>query len=161
DKAKRQPGKLNDASSGAGSTGHLLMEQLQRATQTRLTHMPYKGGAGTEAHVKAGKLKVLAVSSEKRTPQHPDVPTFAEQGYKSMTVNSWVGMSFPKGTHPDTVRKMHAAVQTGLARPAVQAPFEKLGMNAMPLGPEGYTQLVQSDTERWGLLIRSLNLKAE
>lgn len=180
DKARREPGKLNYASSGAGSTGHLLMEQLQRATQTRLTHVPYKGGApplqdvlagvvpitvvppaGTEAHVKAGKLKVLAVSSDKRSPQHPDIPTFAEQGYKSLTVSSWVGMSFPKGTHPDTVRKMHAAVQTGLARPAVQAQFDKLGMSAMPLGPEAYTQLVQSDTERWGQLIRSLNLKAE
>lgn len=180
ERARREPGKLNYASSGPGSTGHLLMELLQRSTGTRFTHVPYKGGApalqdvlagvvpitvvpsaGADVHVKSGKLKVLAVSSSERTPTHPDLPTFAEQGYQSLTVTSWVGLSAPKGTPPEIVRKLHAAVQASLAKPALAAQLQAEGMLPLSLGPEGYTQLVRSDTERWTQLTRSLNLKAD
>jgi tripartite-type tricarboxylate transporter receptor subunit TctC len=179
ERARKEPGKLNYATSGAGSTGHLLMELLQRATGTTLTHVPYKGGApalqdvlggvlpitvvppsGAEMHVKAGKLKVLAVSSEKRTKTHPDVPTFAELGHKSLTVTSWVGLSAPKGTPAPIVRRLHTEVMNALAKPALLAQLEAEGMIPMVLGPEAYSQLVRSDTERWTGLIRSLNLKA-
>ena len=179
DRAKREPGKLNYATSGAGSTGHLLMELLQRATQTQLTHVPYKGGApalqdvlggvlpitvlppsGADIHVKSGKLKVLAVSSDKRTKTHPEVPTFAELGYKSLTVTSWIGLSAPKGTPPAIVKKLHAEVMNALSKPALMAQLEAEGMIPMFLSPESYTQLVKSDTERWTSLIKALNLKA-
>ena len=179
DKARKEPGKLNYATSGAGSTGHLLMELLQRATGTTLTHVPYKGGApalqdvlggvlpitvvppsGAETHVKAGKLKVLAVSSDKRTASHPEVPTFAELGYKSLTVTSWIGLSAPKGTPPQVIKRLHAEVSNALKKPALMAQLEGEGMIPLFLGPEAYTQLVRSDTERWTALIRSLNLKA-
>lgn len=179
DKARKEPGKLNYATSGAGSTGHLLMELLQRATNTSLTHVPYKGGApalqdvlsgvlpitvvppsGAETHVKSGKLKVLAVSSEKRTKAHPEVPTFAELGYKALTVTSWVGLSAPKGTPSAVVNRLHTEVLNALKKPALMAQLEAEGMLPLFLGPEAYTQLVRSDTERWTTLIRSLNLKA-
>ena len=179
DKARKEPGKLNYATSGAGSTGHLLMELLQRATNTSLTHVPYKGGApalqdvlsgvlpitvvppsGAETHVKSGKLKVLAVSSEKRTKAHPEVPTFAELGYKALTVTSWVGLSAPKGTPSAVVNRLHTEVLNALKKPALMAQLEAEGMLPLFLGPEAYTQLVRSDTERWTALIRSLNLKA-
>lgn len=179
DKARKEPGKLNYATSGAGSTGHLLMELLQRATGTTLTHVPYKGGApalqdvlggvlpitvvppsGAETHVKAGKLKVLAVSSDKRTASHPEVPTFAELGYKSLTVTSWIGLSAPKGTPPQVIKRLHAEVSNALKKPALMAQLEGEGMIPLFLGPEAYTQLVRNDTERWTALIRSLNLKA-
>jgi len=180
ERAKREPGKLNYATSGAGSTGHLIMELFQRATGTSLTHVPYKGGApalqdvlsgvvpitvlplaGAEPHVRSGKLKVLASSGAQRAPQHPQVPTFAELGHKALTVSSWVGLSFPKGTPPEIVRKLHAATVSAMAAPAVNAQLEKLGIDPATSTPEAYTQQVRSDTERWGQLVRSLNLKAE
>ena len=179
ERARREPGALNYSSSGAGTTGHLLMELLQRATGTRFTHVPYKGGApalqdvlagvlpitvvppaGADAHVKAGKLRVLAVSSSKRTASHPDIPTFAELGYRQLTVASWVGLSMPKGTPPEIVRKLQGAVQASLAKPALLSQLEAEGMVPVVLGTEAYTQLVRSDTERWTQLTRSLNLKA-
>jgi tripartite-type tricarboxylate transporter receptor subunit TctC len=177
--AKREPGKLNYASSGAGSTGHLVMEQLQRAASVRLTHVPYKGGApalqdvlaGVVSvivvppsvaipHVQSGKLKVLAVSTAQRMAAAPDVPTFAELGYKQLTVSSWVGLSAPKGTPAAVVRKVNAAMQAALKDAAILKQLETEGLTALPSTPEQYTQMVRNDTERWGQLVRSLNLKA-
>lgn len=178
--AKKEPGKLNYASSGAGSTGHLVMELLQRATGTTLTHVPYKGGApalqdvlsgvvpllvippnAAMAHVKGGKLRVLAVSSATRMASVPEVPTFAELGYRQLTVSSWVGLSAPKGTPPAIVRKVHAVLEQAMANPKLQAQLVEEGMEVMRSSPEQYTALVRSDTERWGQLTRSLNLKAQ
>lgn len=179
ERARKEPGKLNYATSGAGSTGHLLMELLQRSTSINLTHLPYKGGApalqdvlagvlpitvipssGADVHVKSGKLKVLAVSSDKRTKTHPEIPTFAELGHKSLTVTSWIGLSAPKGTPAPIVRRLHTEVMNALAKPALMAQLEADGLIPKFHGPEAYTQLVRSDTERWTALIRSLNLKA-
>jgi tripartite-type tricarboxylate transporter receptor subunit TctC len=177
--AKREPGKLTYASSGQGSTGHLVMEQLQKATGTSMTHIPYKGGApalqdvlggqvpitviplsGALAHIQGGKLKALAVSSATRSPELPQVPTFEELGYKQLTVNSWIGLSAPKGTSADIVAKLNAALAKGLANPEVRRKIEADGGIPLVMSPEQFTQLVKSDTERWGQLTRSINLKA-
>jgi tripartite-type tricarboxylate transporter receptor subunit TctC len=179
DQARREPGKLNYATSGQGSTGHLVMELLQRATATQLTHVPYKGGApalqdvlaglvpitvipdsGAIAHVRSGKLKVLAVSSAARSPDLPQVPTFEELGYKQLTVVSWVGLSAPKGTPPAIVDNLYAAVRASMANKDLMAKLTAEGLTPMLMPPVQYTQLVRSDTERWGQLTRSLNLKA-
>jgi tripartite-type tricarboxylate transporter receptor subunit TctC len=180
ERARREPGRLHYATSGVGSTGHLLMELFQRATGVELSHVPYKGGApalqdvlagvvpvtvvpaaGAEVHVKSGKLKVLAASSATRAPQHPDVPTFAELGYPQLTVSSWVGLSVPKGTPQEIVRKLQAAVQASLTQPTLVSNFEKQGISPMPLTSDTYFLLVRNDTERWRQLIRNLNIKAE
>ncbi len=177
--ARREPGKLNYATSGQGSTGHLVMELLQRATGTQLTHVPYKGGApalqdvlaglvpitvipgsGALPHVHSGKLKVLAVSSAARSPDLPQAPTFEELGYKQLTVVSWVGLSAPKGTPPEVVDKVYAAVRASMANKDLLAKLAEAGLMPMLMPPAQYTQLVRSDTERWGQLTRSLNLKA-
>lgn len=178
-KARREPGKINYASSGSGSTGHLLMEQLQKATGTVLTHIPYKGAApalqdvlggqvqvivippsGAMQQIQGGKLKVLAVSSEKRTPELPQVPTFEELGYKQLTVISWVGLSAPKGTPQGIINKVNAAVRDALAKPELSKRLEAEGIVPMVRTPDQFTQLVKADTDRWGQLTRSLNLKA-
>lgn len=179
DRARREPGKLSYASSGQGSTGHLLMELLQRSTGTSLTHIPYKGGApalqdvlggqvpiivvppsGAMTYVQSGKLKVLAVSSAARSPDAPQAPTFEELGFKPLTVMSWIGLSVPKGTPADIVAKLNAAVRISLEKPEVRAKLEADGGTPMIMSPEQFTQLVRSDTERWGQLTRSINLKA-
>ncbi|GAA4356645.1 tripartite tricarboxylate transporter substrate binding protein [Variovorax defluvii] len=177
-KARQEPGKIDYASSGAGSTGHLLMEQLQRAAGIQLTHVPYKGGApalqdvlggvvsvtiipsnAALTHVQSGKLKVLAVSSAQRSPQVASAPTFAELGYKDLTMSAWVGLSAPKGTPKSIIQKVNAAMRTALADPALLKQMEFEGLTTLSTTPEQYTQLVRTDTERWGKLVRSLHLK--
>lgn len=177
--AKREPGKVNYASSGAGSTGHLVMEQLQRSANIQLTHVPYKGGApalqdvlagvvsviaipqnAALPAVQSGKLKVLAISSEQRSPAAPEVPTFAELGYKPLTVSSWVGLSAPKGTPAPIVNRINAALEAALQDAALLKHLEAEGMTALPSTPAQYAQMVRSDTQRWGQLVRTLQLKA-
>ncbi|RYF19007.1 MAG: tripartite tricarboxylate transporter substrate binding protein [Comamonadaceae bacterium] len=177
--ARKEPGRINYASSGAGSTGHLVMEQLQRAAGVQLTHVPYKGGApalqdvlagvvsvivipqnAALPSVQSGKLKVLAVSSAQRSPAAAEVPTFAELGYEQLTVSSWVGLSAPKGTPAPVVRRIHEALAAALKDGPLLRQLEAEGMTALPSSPEHYAQMVRSDAERWGQLVRSLKLKA-
>lgn len=178
-RAKREPGRLDFASSGSGSTGHLLMELLQRDAGIELTHIPYKGGAPALQdvlggvvpltvippntaipHVKAGTLKVLAVSSAQRASSLPDVPTFAELGHPGLTVSAWVGLSAPAGTPPAVVAKVGEALTASLAEPAIRARLEADGMVPQVMTSQEYTDLVRADVRRWGDLTASIQLKA-
>ena len=178
--ARRKPGTVAYASSGQGSTGHLLMELLQRATSTRFTHVPYKGGApalqdvlsgqvpvtvippsGAMAHIRSGKLKVLAVSSETRSADLPHVPTFGELGFNQLTLTSWMGISAPRGTSPEIVAKLSSAVRSSLVKREIQAALEAEGATALIMSSGEFDRLVKSDTARWNHLARALKLKAE
>lgn len=178
-RAKREPGKVDYATSGAGSAGHLLMELLQRAAGVSMTHIAYKGGApalqdllagvvGVAVlppnvaipHLQSGRLKLLAMSSGARVAQFTDAPTFAELGYPQLTVTSWVGLSAPRGTPAAVVGKLNATLYAALKNPAVLGPLEADGLIPMHTTPDEYARLVRSDTERWTALVRSLGLKA-
>jgi tripartite-type tricarboxylate transporter receptor subunit TctC len=180
ERARRTPGKLFYATSGQGSTGHLMMEQLQRSASIKLEHVPYKGGApalqdvlagvvpitvvpiaGALQHVQGGRLKALAVSSPERSSELPQVPTFAEQGHQALTVASWVGLSAPKDTPRDIVARMHGALTSVMGKPELLKQLEADGLVPMPMSQAAFAQLVRSDTERWGELTRSLGLKAQ
>jgi len=179
EQARKTPGKINYASSGIGSTAHLLMELLQRTANISLTHVPYKGGAPALQDVlggvvptivvppntaipfvKQGTLKVLAISSAERDPALPDVPTFKELNYPQLTASAWVGLSAPKGTPAEIVNKVNAAIATAMQDPDLKSQLLALGMVPMTMSPAQYTELVRSDTERWGQLTKSLNIKA-
>ncbi|WP_369656902.1 Bug family tripartite tricarboxylate transporter substrate binding protein [Variovorax sp. V213] len=178
-KAKKAPGKVDYASSGAGSTGHLLMELLQRAAKVQLTHVPYKGGApalqdvlagvvtvmiippnAAQASVQSGKLRVIAVSSAQRSPAWKDVPTFAELGYPDLTVSSWVGLSAPKGTPIAVVDKLNAALIEALNDKALLQQLDTEGLSPLRTTPRQYGDLVVKDLNRWSTLVRSLGLRA-
>lgn len=178
-KAKRAPGTVDYASSGAGSTGHLLMELLQRAAKVQLTHVPYKGGApalqdvlagvvavmiippnAAQASVQSGKLRVIAVSSAQRSPAWRDVPTFAELGYPDLTVSSWVGLSAPKGTPTAVVDKLNAALIEALNDKALLQQLDAEGLTPLRTTPKQYGDLVVKDLDRWSALVRSLGLRA-
>ena len=178
-KAKTAPGTVDYASSGAGSTGHLLMELLQRAAKVQLTHVPYKGGApalqdvlagvvavmiippnAAQASVRSGKLRVIAVSSARRSPAWMDVPTFAELGYPDLTVSSWVGLSAPKGTPVAVVDKLNAALNEALNDKALLQQLDAEGLTPLRTTPKQYGDLVVKDLDRWSALVRSLGLRA-
>lgn len=178
-KAKKAPGKVDYASSGAGSTGHLLMELLQRAAKVQLTHVPYKGGApalqdvlagvvavmiippnAAQASVQSGKLRVIAVSSAQRSPAWKDVPTFAELGYPDLTVSSWVGLSAPKGTPIAVIDKLNAALIEALNDKALLQQLDTEGLSPLRTTPRQYGDLVVKDLNRWSTLVRSLGLRA-
>ena len=178
-KAKTAPGTVDYASSGAGSTGHLLMELLQRAAKVQLTHVPYKGGApalqdvlagvvavmiippnAAQASVRSGKLRVIAVSSAQRSPAWRDVPTFTELGYPDLTVSSWVGLSAPKGTPTAAIDKLNAALNEALNDKALLQQLNAEGLTPLRTTPKQYGDLVVKDLDRWSALVRSLGLRA-
>lgn len=177
-RARRDPGRIHYASTGMGGPGHLVMEQLQRATGTRLTHVPYKGAtpalqdvlAGIVTltvlppntvlpAVRAGRLVVLAVSSTDRSPLAPGAPTFAELGYPQLTATAWMGLSAPKGTPAAIVQRLNAALRTALEKPALAQRLRLAAIEPMPTTPGEYTRLVRDETRRWGEVVRGLGLK--
>lgn len=177
--AKSRPGTVNYGSPGSGSTPHLATEMFARAAGVSLSHIPYKGGkpAITDVlggqlplvavnavevlpHVMAGKLRVLAVLSAQRVSTLPDAPTIAESGYPGFEANVWHAFIAPKGTPAAIVEKLKTEIHKALAAPDVKERLASLGAEVAPTSPQELAELVRSEHERYGKLIREANIKA-
>lgn len=177
--AKAQPGKLAYASAGNGTSGHLAMELLKQRAGLNLVHVPYRGGApalndllagqtqvmflNTDAvlpHMRSGRLVGLAISSPRRSPLLPDLPTVAESGYPGFEATAWGGLSGPRGLPPAVVDKLHAAVRQVLAGP-FRARQEATGATILGTSPAEFTEFFRAETERWAQVIQQAGIKAD
>ena len=178
--AKTKPDGLNYGSSGQGNSNHLAAELFNTQAGIRGVHVPYKGGGGlitatmvgevsmtfgtpqtVVGQIKAGKLKVLAVSSAKRSSLYPDIPTIAESGLPNFAVDSWNGIFVPAGSPAPAMSRVAAEVVVLLKSPAVKAEMLKVGMEpAISTGAE-FSGIVQSEFERWAKLIKDKKIAIE
>ena len=175
--AKAHPKTLNMASAGVGTISHMAGELFAMTTGIALTHVPYRGAgpaitdllggqvqvmfdnaASSIAHIRAGRLRPLAVTTEKRIPALPDVPALNElvPGYEASNVN---GVGVPAKTPADIVARLNAELNAILAEPATQARFAEFGGAAMAGTPADYTAFLTAETEKWAKVVKSLGLK--
>ncbi|MFP5406169.1 MAG: Bug family tripartite tricarboxylate transporter substrate binding protein [Gammaproteobacteria bacterium] len=176
---KANPGKLTLASSGNGSSDHLTAELFWQETKTKGVHVPYKGGAPAMSDliagqvdatfmnintglpsIKSGKLRALAITSAKRSPLLPDVPTMAELGYR-MDTRSWFGLFAPRGTPAAIVDRLAAEVQKALAEPAARQQMENFSQYPDFQGPARFARTVADDSTFFKDLIAKANIKIE
>ena len=177
--AKANPGKLNMASSGNGSTIHMSGELFKMLTGITMVHVPYRGGAlaltdlmggqvqvmfdnipTSAEHIKAGKLRGLAVTSTARSEVLPDLPTVADflPGYEA---SAWYGLGAPKGTPDEIVDKVNTAMNAILADPKSQARFKELGASLLPGSPADFGKLLAEETEKWGKVVKFSGAKPD
>jgi tripartite-type tricarboxylate transporter receptor subunit TctC len=178
--AKAQPDKLTYASSGNGGSPHLSAETFKIATGTKILHVPYKGGGAAmsdliagnvqllfasvlelSGHIKAGKLKALAISSKQRVAALPDVPTLQESGITGAESGSWIGLLAPAGTPPAVVQKVSHDLQQVLAMPEVQQQLLAQGAVAKGGTPADFAALIAADRKRYARIIVENNLSAD
>ncbi len=176
--AKAKPGQLNFSSSGNGTSTHLSGELFNKMAGIQITHVPYKGVPPAIADViggqvtmmfasstivapqiKAGKLRALGVTSLKRLPAFPDVPTIAEAGLAGFEATTWTGLMAPAGTSPAVVAKLNTDVVAVLGSPAVRGKLEEMGFEVVPSTPDEMLALIREDIDKWGGLFRSLGTK--
>jgi tripartite-type tricarboxylate transporter receptor subunit TctC len=178
--AKARPGQLNYGSSGAGGSLHLSMELFKSMTGTDMVHIPYRGGplAVTDVlsgqlavmffntpaalpFVKSGKLRALGVSSAKRSPLLPNVPTIAEQGVPEFETEVWFGLLAPAGTPSSIVNKVQRDVVAMINLPEIRT--QLIGIGADPVGnsPDGFVRMMRSEIGRWAKLAKTANLRAD
>ena len=179
DYAKSNPGKLDYGYTHAAS-GHMAMELFKQTAGIFMTGIPYRGGgpmmndilAGTIKvmfinqdvalqHIKAGKLRPLAVSSAQRNPLYPDLPTIDESGYKGFEALSWSGMSVAKGTPQPIVDKLEAALTQVMQTPAIKQRMESNGFVVPPQGSKHYTAFVKTEIDRWTKVIKTAGIKPQ
>lgn len=178
--AKSQPGAFKYASSGVGSTQHIAGEAFDQAAGIKTLHIPYKGSSQAHTdvlsgevqmmfdttssampHIKSGRFKPLAVTSPKRSPELPNVPTIAEAGYPAAEMTTWYGLFVTGGTGKPIVDKLHAELVRVLKLPDVQARLKGLGGEPGTLNIEQFAEMNRQEYDRFGKLIRTANIKAE
>jgi len=178
--AKKDPGKLNYATSGVGTVVHLTSEHFANMAGVKFTHVPYKGVQlsipdllsgqvsmlfdnimTAQSHIKSGKLKALGISSLQRSPLVPDVPTIAESGLPGFESVTWFGVFGPAGTPKSVVERMNMEVNKVLADPAIRERFAQLGFEPAGGTPGEFAAVVQRDAAKWSRVIKDANVRAE
>jgi tripartite-type tricarboxylate transporter receptor subunit TctC len=180
DYAKRNPGKLLNASGGNGTTGHLGGELFKIMTGTQITHVPYKGSpqgiqdliagqvqlmfdnlTSISPHVKNGKLRGIGVSSLKRSPVFPDIPTISEAGVPGYETNAWGGLVAPVGTSREIIAKLNAEMNKALQSPALRERYAQI--DAEPVGgtPEQFAEYVKKETVKWADVVKKSGAKLD
>lgn len=179
--AKANPGKLNYASTGTGSSLHLAVELLQSEAGISLVHVPYNGSAPAHsalmggdiqffadaagsamALVRGGKLRALAVTGRERLPALPEVPTVAESGYPNFEVTTWFGLMLPRNTPANIALRLNASVAQAIAEKSFREQFEALGLVVPPAMTQAeFVQYIGKERERWAPLIRAKNIVLE
>lgn len=177
---KGKPDLLSYATSGLGTTQHLVGERLGNLAKMKWVHIPYKGGAPATtdlmggqvpvavvglvpvlAHHKAGRLRILAVTSPTRDPSVPEVPTMAESGFPQIRVTQWIGLVMPKGTPLPIVARLSDEVNKMLSDPDVKARIMKAGLNTEFMGYSQFEKFTNDEADMWTSLIRELKIKME
>ena len=178
--ARANPGKLNYASGGPGTTNHLANELLKHQEKINLVHVPYKGAtlgmmamiggevdevvvpvAAAIPQIHAGRVRALAVLSEQRLPTLPEVPTSKEAGVDNFVVSIWYGVFAPARTPPDIVARLHRDIVRALESPDLRKQLEAMGVDPWPGTPEQLASLVRSETVRYAKVIKAIGLRLD
>jgi tripartite-type tricarboxylate transporter receptor subunit TctC len=177
---RKNPGRLNYASAGNGTSHHLAGELFKLQTQTFITHIPYRGagpalqdliagqvdmmfdGLGSSAnHIKGGRLRAIAVAGDKRAPGFADVPTAAEGGVPTYKVATWYGIWAPKGTPREAVTAMQDAMRSALNSPELRAAWTSLGTDTPNLWGADFGRFVASEVKRWAEVVKGSGAKLD
>jgi tripartite-type tricarboxylate transporter receptor subunit TctC len=178
--SKKDPNGLSYGTSGAGGTPHIAGELLKQKTGANLVHVPYKGGgqalldllggniplvytavAGANPYVSSGRIKAIAVSSAKRSPSMPDVPTFIENGVKDFVIDDWVGLLAPAKTPKPIIDKLNKALNEILNSSEGKARLFTMGITPTPGTPEKFGEQIKGDLIRFAPIVKSIQIKSE
>jgi tripartite-type tricarboxylate transporter receptor subunit TctC len=178
--ARANPGRVNFGSSGSGSSIHLSGELFNTLAKVDMVHVPYKGSAPAVTdlvggqidimfdnmpsaiqHVRNGRLRALAVTTAKRSPELPDVPTIAEAGVPGYEATSWFGMLAPAGTPAPIVARLHGALVKVLAQPEVKKKLAEQGAEACSEKPEQFAAFIRSETAKWSKVVKDSGARAD
>ena len=178
--ARAQPGVMNFSSAGAGSATHLIMEYLENQAHVDLVHVPYKGSAPAMAdllsgqveamfpsitaalpYIRSGKLRALAVASEKRDPALPDVPTVAEQGFPGFSAIQWWGLCAPAKTPEPVVARLNKALDDALRQPDVNNRLHEMAAEPTPITPAQFGTFLKAEVAKWTKLVADTHLQIE
>jgi tripartite-type tricarboxylate transporter receptor subunit TctC len=178
--AKANPGKLSYGSAGSGSAPHLSTELLKQRAGIDIVHIPFKGGgpmvtdllggqiqmviadqANLMPHVKAGKLRALAVGTLVRSANYPDLPTIAESGYPGFEARAWQGIAGPAGLPPDIVRQLQAAIAKVMAMPEVRARLVEGGLDPIVTTPEEFGEFIRAEIAKWSKVAKDVGARVD